>query len=487
MLHMLSSIMRRLLVVLLFGIVIGLGTHRLSESPTIWGDEGMILELAANLVRHGTIQIQVAPQTFISAAFTTTGFPVIYPVAASYTLFGINLLNARIIMVFYMLLCVGAFFLVGKRVVGTKPALFSAFLVATFAPFYGNGKNVLGEVPGLFFLCTFLLCIHRIETSKEKRWAFALLAGLTAGLCLVTKPIFLLLFPAILGAAIILRKKPDQPLVQTPLFLLGLAIPLLIWIKTQFLPSDSLRDILSFYSNPYQLDDVRSVIVQNILRFTKELAPLYLLGLFGLWSASFLWRLWNDLRKNRQPSDRIERVEAICYVFVALVLVAYLRTPGWYRYFFPAQIIVFLFAPSSLLFLCARLKGWMRYLPSVALIGLILFQTYQVTFKSWIAVSYYSTFTQELIAHFKTVDPNKTIFLHTVPELIVFLPTDKYYQYIELNDQKIGLEQLTALEQGAPDLLIMYDRRWDDIRSQFPLYVEKTRVARYVFAERVQR
>jgi 4-amino-4-deoxy-L-arabinose transferase-like glycosyltransferase len=69
-------------------------------------------------------------------------------------------------------------------------------LVATFAPLYGNGKNVLGEVPGLLFVLLFLLCVRYIESGKSTERLF-LFAGLMLGLAVVTKPIFLLLLPVV--------------------------------------------------------------------------------------------------------------------------------------------------------------------------------------------------------------------------------------------------------------------------------------------------
>ena len=483
-------------------IVLGFGTIRLSESPTVWGDEGMIIELAINLVQHGAIKTQIAPNEFISAAFVTTGFPVIYPVAASFKIFGIGLLQARAVMVVYLLLCVAALFVLVKRLFGMRNATYAALLIATFPPFYGNGKNVLGEVPGLFFFFLFLLCVHRIETSEQYRRWFYSFAGIAAGLCLVTKPTFLTLLPAIVGAAILLRKKPARDVASLALFAAGIAVPILLWVSTQFLPGDSLKNIFSFYSNPYQLDNVQTVIIQNILRFFKESAPLYLFGLFLLWSISFFSRLWQDFRTKPLPRV-ISYAEAISYVLVILILIAYLRTPGWHRYFFPAQIIVFLYTPSSLRFILngagkliaqkLQYANPVRFLThgvSLILSVFIIFQAYLVGFNSWIATTYKSTFTQELTAYFKTIDPNKSIF--TYPELIVVLPSGNYYQFVDMNGFTFGKEQLDKIAKNIkdgkdiPDILILTDRAWDARGLAFPLYQEKDRVARYVIAEKKQ-
>lgn len=466
-----------LVLPLILLVVLGFGTWRLSESPIIWGDEGMLIELAVNRVRHGEMKTQLAPNEYVSAALMTTGFPVIYPVAASLKLFGLGLLQARSVMVIFMLLCIAAVFTFAKRMWGVKIAALSALLVATLPPFYGNGKNVLGEIPGLFFLFSFLLCVHALETAEKRRRELFLLCGLIAGLIFVTKPIFLMILPAILGGMILARKQPFRKASEPLLAILGFILPLVFWLKTQFLPGDSVKDIFSFYANPYQLTDIPAAIRENILRFFSETAAIYLLGIFVIWSLSFLPRAWKK---------EVTLAEAISYAFSGIVIAAYLRTPGWHRYFFPAQIVALVYLPASLEYLAGKIKRLppvIKFAPALGLSALILLQAYQVAFDSWIATTYPSVITRDLKAYLKNFDPKKSVF--TPPELIVFLPTDNYYQHLDINGFKFGEAQLKKLEQGVPDVLVIYKDDWDSWGKQkYPLYEEKIRIARYLFAER---
>jgi 4-amino-4-deoxy-L-arabinose transferase-like glycosyltransferase len=479
-------------------VVLGFGTWHLTESPAIWGDEGLLIELSVNLARHGKMMSQIAPNQFVSGAFMTTGFPVIYPVAASFAVFGFGILQARSVMVIFMLLAVAAVFVYAKRLFGTRNAAFAALLIATFPPFYGNGKNVLGEIPGLFFMVLFLLTVHHLETSEKKRRLFFLLSGITAGLCLATKPIFLTLLPAIVGGVILARKKIERDIRAWMLFAFGLALPILFWLKTQFFPGDSVHDILSMYANPYQLDNINAVIVTNFLRFFRESAPIYLLLIFAIWSFSFLPRLWKDLR-SKPRQYLIPLSEAISYAFCGLILVAYLRTPGWYRYFFPTQIIAFIYFPASLRFCWNKIYSFGRsrgyaptgyflirllsHVPCVIIAGLIFLQAYQASFNSWVATTYRSTMTRELTEYFKTFDPTKSIFV--VPEIIVFLPNDNYYHFINVVGFTFGDEEaLGAVMKGIPDFLITSKYIWDTPDRPYTLYQEKTRIGRYVIAER---
>ena len=472
-------LLRRFALPAVLLVVLAFGTYKLTESPAIWGDEGLILELAVNLARHGKMMSQIAPGAYVSGAFMTTGFPVIYPVTASFKLFGIGLLQARAVMVVYMLLIAGIVFLFAQKRFGARQAVFASLLVATFPPLYANGKNVLGEIPGLFFLILFLWFVDRLESSEHKRPSDWLLAGLAAGLCLVTKPVFLTLLPAIIGGAILARKKIHWDARSWILASIGLLLPILVWLQTQFFPGDSVRDILSMYANPYQLDDIAAVIRTNVLRFVTESVPIYLLAVMGVWSFAIVPKLWK-----RQAS----LAESVAYAFCGLILIAYLRTPGWYRYFFPAQIISFIFLPASLEKLAEQLKRFVSwkyaaYIAAIPLSALILFQAYQTAFHSWVANTYASTMTRDLKEYFDAFDPTKSIYV--VPEVIVFLPNANYYHYIYVVGFTFGDEEaLGAVKKGIPDFLITYSHIWDAPENPYPLYEERTRIGRYVIAER---
>ena len=486
---------RRFILPCILLVVLGFGTWSLTESPSIWGDEGLLIELSVNLARHGKMMSQIAPNQFVSGALMTTGFPVIYPVAASFSLFGFGILQARAVMVIFMLLAITAIFVYTKRIYGTRNAAFATLLVATFPPFYGNGKNVLGEIPGLLFMVLFLLTVHQLETSEKKRRLLFLLAGLAAGLCLATKPVFLTLLPSMVGGAILARKKIERNFKAWLLFAFGLALPIIFWLKTQFFPGDSVHDILSMYANPYQLDNINAVIVTNFQRFFSESAPIYLLFIYAVWSISFLPRLWKNLR-SKPREYLIPLSEAISYAFCGLIMIAYLRTPGWYRYFFPAQIIAFIYFPASLRIvfnhgrniaskiLRRDILPKISALAPIALLTILIFlQAYQTSFKSWVATTYRGTMTHELTQYFKTFDPTKSIFV--VPEIIVFLPGDNYYHYIDVVGFTFGDEEaLGAVMKGIPDFLITYKYIWDSPDRPYALYQEKTRIGRYVIAER---
>src|SRR3989338_7685115 len=131
-----------------------LSTYRLTESPPIWTDEGHLIQVAMNAALHGPqAQLQVAPGKFESGAFSaTTGYPALFPVAVAFSLFGVTLVSARLVMAVFILLFVFVAWRLAVRHLPLPLPAHALLLLSTFAPLYGNGNNVLGEIPGLLFL-----------------------------------------------------------------------------------------------------------------------------------------------------------------------------------------------------------------------------------------------------------------------------------------------------------------------------------------------
>lgn len=456
--------------------------YHLTEAPPTWYDEGMVVQLAVNLARFGVFGTQVAPGEFVSGAMTSTGFPVVFPVAASFSLFGINLLSARLVMAGYLALFVVAAYIFTKKVFGKKEALFSAALVITFSSLYGIGKNVLGEMPGLFFLMLFLLSLYRIEAGGGSRKNF-FWSGIFFGLCLATKPTFLVLGPALVLAILISRFKFS--LKDFAAFVAGAFIPLAVWLFTQFGSGDSAGYIFEFYSNPYRLSGVLHVILQNTTRFFTEATPLHFLVLLAIWLGSIILRFRSRIK--------ISLTEAVAVFFVLGILSAYLRTPGWYRYFFPAHMLVLVFFAPAFFFLARKLNFFNAALVSRAAKGflalLLLFQSYNLFFTSWIRSYYDSKSTEIAERYFKDQSPEKTFFVYDMPSMVIFLPSANYYQYIAVNAEGywgIGKDKLGLIKQGIPDEIILSSDFWPDHADMFSGYREKENLGRFVALERTQ-
>jgi len=189
-----SAISTYVLFAVSFSLVVFFSSFHLFESPQTWTDEGLIIQSAEGLLHTGRAALPVAPGVFDQGWYITTGYPVTLPVAGMFSIFGVSLEAARLVMLAFLICFFAALFLYSRRAIGGTAAWFGFFLLVFFGPLYGDGRNVLGEIPGLLFIVLSLFPLIRGEvlTRKESMWI-----GVWAGFAVATKPIFILLLPAL--------------------------------------------------------------------------------------------------------------------------------------------------------------------------------------------------------------------------------------------------------------------------------------------------
>lgn len=456
-----------------------LALFRLSENPPTWMDEGAISQVAINLAESGTYGIQIAPEDFISTDFLTTSFPVIYPIALSFLTFGTNILSARIVMVIFMaLLCLLSYLLIRAVTHGDRRsvAISSLLLLVTFAPLYGHGKNVLGEVPGLMFFVASLLALSYAEkSSRPSLWA---LSGALLGLSMVTKPVYLFIIaPTALLMLLIYRKRVS--LKQAGAYAAASLAVLVLWFFIHFTTIEALKQIL-FAANADNTA-LSARITANMSRFLTEMQPLYLLGLIGLWWLSLLYRIHQKIN--------VSRVELFAAIFSATNFVLFLASRGFYRYFFPAEVLALVFLPLALteIPVSHRYQSTFRKAFGALIIFLVLFQGYQTFFRSWIVEHRDSARSALLETHLGSLPGEASIFLYNVPEAAIFLPSQHYYQYLNFGDNVIrGEENLALLDNASLDLVLV-DQRFTETDAISHNYREKARFDKYVLYEKISR
>ncbi len=434
-------------------------------------DEGIISQVSRNVAESGVYKFQTAPKEFVSAGFVTTSYPATLPVSLSFLLFGSGLLQARIVMVLFILaLFLAIYCLARKHFEDRWTVYLTLILMSTFAPLYGHGKNVLGEIPGLLSLVIALFFILKIERDSRSTRDFVL-AGLFFGLAFVTKPIFILLGPALLFLLFKWRKKgnPKQLVMAVIIFL----VPIVAWIFIQF-SGDTVSNMLGIYSNPHHTV-VSSAIRDNLLRLFTEAQPMYFLILMAIWYVSLLVRY---LRK--QPITIVEQAAAIfsCFVFLA-----YFRTIGYYRYFFLAQFFALFYCASSVMHIFSA-KIPKKFLYS-ALGLLVVLQLYQTFFNSWVAIHFKSRGTEELTEIMATLPKDSAYYIYQVPEVVLFLPNNNYYQYLRVTeDIEIGYNTLNLLTEGKVPFVITNDESVQNHPELFLKYTKRKSTDRYIFLEK---
>jgi 4-amino-4-deoxy-L-arabinose transferase-like glycosyltransferase len=434
------------IIVSLLLIAFAYSAYRLTESPPTWFDEGIYIQVAQSLAERGTQAIQIAPGEYEGTGHVTGGYPFLAPVALSIKIFGPSLFAARLPMVLFILLYITAAWTLLYKLFGPREAFWGTLLLAVFPLLYGNGKNVLGEVPGMFYTLSALYCLWQIEAHGYIGRKWYILAGLFVGLAVATKPIFFLL-PLAIGVVFLLRIR-TIPLhwKEIGLATLAMAMPLLLWIYLQF-GAESVATIFSHYLNPYAETDLLALVLQNFFRFFGEATPLFAAGLFGIWMLALAVRLY----RKASPSN----AELVAFVFSLFILLAYLRTAGWYRYFFEAMVLSLIFLPPALRTLASSIRQpWLA--PAVLSI-LAAFMFYQLNFSSWVADHYASTQTAEFEQYFGSHDL-QNVLVFNAPEVVPFLKTEEYYQYFDIEPTgalAYGKENLERLMQGVPSKVLV--------------------------------
>lgn len=424
-----------IITAVLFAVLLFIALWQLPKSPATWFDEGINLGIAKSLAEKGVFSLEIAPDTFVEDRqfLITTNFSVLLPVALSLKLFGNSLFAARAPMVLFLLLFALAAFLLVKRLYSKEAAVMSLALIVTFLPLYGNGKNVLGEVPGLFFfLCALLLL--------PTEWNFKRLffAGLCAGLAAATKPFFLIVPVALFITEVIMHRKTGMFWKRMGVLTLGAVLPLLAWLCT-ILPSfslESIRTTFFYYGNSYASADIGHLIFSNILRFLTESTPLHFSLLF-LTAAAFLF-------VKRKRGERITETEVILGIFTLLTLAFYLKTPGWYRYFFPAHVLLFLIFPAALSNIFNKKTAVLCVTLLFIIQGAMLVsKRHDSLYYSDEAVRF-----SELVV--QRTPPGADILLLNAPSTAFLLSGRESYQYLQINDERhIGYASL-AFVAGQP-------------------------------------
>jgi len=154
---------------LLFLVVFGTGIVHLESLPPLWFDEGWTVCVARTWVEKSHYGCLL--QGELAAPVLSGHFPVVASIALSFKLFGIGIWQARLVGLLYTF---GAFFMlyvVGRRLYNQTVAM-AALGLLIFVPFKWSihplflGRQVLGEMPMLFFLLAGFACVLRTKDCR---------------------------------------------------------------------------------------------------------------------------------------------------------------------------------------------------------------------------------------------------------------------------------------------------------------------------------
>jgi len=433
-------------LVIFFIALVGYG---FPDSSSPWFDEGINLGVAKSWVEQGVFSLQTGPEEFVGdrALLITTNYPLLFFVAASFKIFGVGLWQAKIVMIIFLLIFAWLFWQLTKKHYGKNCAWASLALLIAFLPLYGNGKSALGEVPGLVYFLGGLLMFD-----KKKSWQI-FLAGLLFGLGAATKSIYLLfIFSVFAGEVFIAVRNKKIDYRRVWLLAGGAALPLLVWIYTlapdNFTPA-YLQKTLSLYGNPYK---TTNVIFANLFRFISESTPLH----FALLFCAFVFA--KAIKKFRYLSQ----TEAVLLVFAVLNFIFYLKTAGWYRYLFPAHLMLFVLFPAALFKIgdefCAN--NYLKKYGAVAIIAILFLAQSVNLFLNIKNPLYYNSQPREFAEEANKIMPaDKDVLILNYPEVAFMLKSERVWMYLPTSPH---LTVGTDLFQKAdyPDYIV--SDSWND-------------------------
>ena len=436
----------------------------LTTKPAYWYDEAMNVELAHNFADFGKLDLVIAPDTFSGQGATvgSTGYTVTVPLAGFFRVFGFGLAEARIYMLLWMGALLIAFFFIAKKLWGAFAAYGGTMLIATFAPFYGNGRSVMGEIPGFLF---FLFALYLFE---RKRW---LRSGLLLGFAVVSKPsVFVFLIPAFALALLLRSEAWRRKLTDLCILGSGAVLALIPWFLVY---ADEISrggvgaSILAHFRNPYAEAGFSTLtnISTNLPTLYTSTTLLYMWAmLVSVGIALFLERALRVEHKN---------LLILSAVYLPLALLQYLKSFGYLRYFVAAEFLIFILFCITLpalarwgLSLCHyrgngnpendTRTGYKNWIPASAGMTVALLVVVQLVQLLWFSDLYASEKTQKTILHIYATYPTAgTIGVINVPQVASFIPSFQKYQFLSTYGLfDFGTHMLYLSPEKLPDVLV---------------------------------
>jgi 4-amino-4-deoxy-L-arabinose transferase-like glycosyltransferase len=201
----------RSLAVLIGVIAVVLLFTNLSTYPQPWIDEGYLTATARTIATQG-YYTPLAPSNVPEFDPTiSTGPTLIIPVAIAFKLFGVGLIQARVVAAVAGLLTLAVIAVLARRIVGNQAAFIMVVLTLAGTPdrfmsFVPMSRHMLGEVTAIG-LCLYgiWLWIRACDLGKQHWWQFVI-AGCSLGLAVITKPQLLMAIPPAFVLIILLER-----------------------------------------------------------------------------------------------------------------------------------------------------------------------------------------------------------------------------------------------------------------------------------------
>ncbi len=458
-----------LILIVIFSFTLLYSLYHLTDSPRTWFDEGLYLHIAKQLATVGSYNFQLSPGAVGDMSFISVGYPLLFPLAAVFKLFGATITTARLLMVAYVVGFVGVTYLFVGKLYGKWYALGSVALLATFSPLYGNGKNVLGEVPGLFYM---VLGCYFLTRAQHEHWRMreVIFAMVFLGLAAATKPQFLTIIGGLCVVLVymLIAQKRTMPGIGTVVpAVVALSTPVAVWIATQFSRVTPWKQLFLHYGSPSG-ELAASSAVGNLVRFATELTPIHFATLFVVVVTAALLRI-----------KTLKIAEVVLLTVIIVLTYSYIKTAGWYRYLFIPHALLLLLVPFSLHTIISRvslLKRASRVWAPLLVAALLISQSVRL----WThGNSLYYPAWRQARERIERAQMSAILFFN-VPEGAFFSRTQNFYQTIRIRQGlEYGFENVKKMERY--DMIVVRDSDVDEVRTSAPGFREDAHIGNYYF------
>ena len=425
---------QEILLALVLVAVTVVSISRLTTFPRIFYDEGITIEIARNFQLFGISDISTAPGQFTDAPYinASSGFPVTIPLALFFRLFGFGLVQARIYALLWLLACFVAVYIFSKRLWGSTHAISAVLLLATFAPLYDNGRRVLGEIPGFVFLLAGLFVLM----TRHK----PVVAGIFFGLATVSKPsVYLLVVPALMIAAIYNRevRKSIMPI------LVGVFPVILLWVWLTLpnpLSIHAWEQLLIYYQNP-NITSLSGNFIRNLRMFLSQSTLMYFSSIAILISLALY---------PKRHYIRTDSFVSFLIPYGALLVLYFLRSPGWLKYLLPLELLILIVLPEYLRLTLDRIRRVRLY--PIVIISFVVVQGVHLMFFSNITNASNEA---QIIAQYVS-QQSGMIGIIKSPQIACLIAPERKLQYQPYNMRYIfGQNPLSAPIAQLPRFLIL--------------------------------
>jgi len=330
------------LLVALIVIAPFLAFYNLGINPRPWHDEGSYLSLAKTLVQDGVYAVRSLEGYQSFGAVQSVGPTVVIPIALSFKLFGVGLVQGRLVAGLFILFTLAVFYLSGQTLFGRRTALIAVILLLA-SPAVGfllYGRPAFGEIPALGFLLAGWLVWTR--GVRSNRWWLFPVAGLLVGSAMVTKSQYVLVGFGALGLLVVIELLYYRQGLFKSLIVVGLVAAVCvaawwIWQRLYFGAAD-------FQANAAKLRELASYTTGFRLHTTIE-AIKSLVGLgsgyfYFFWG--FLALIYGGFLCLPRKKDSVILAFPFLFACVWLAYFTFWIIP-WSRYLLPAAAITALF------------------------------------------------------------------------------------------------------------------------------------------------